>query len=294
MRVSGLAPPYPLFPLLAFTPLAAGAALLAALWALLLRRRAAAATALLVAAVLAVAVAPRILGHAQPDIEGPTIRVMSANLHYGGADLDQLSQVALDEGADVISLEELTPDAATALLSTPLAAAMPFRIFDPVAGGVGTGLMSAYPLRRLPVPDVPAERPVIVAALEREGAEAELWSIHLPPPIDDASTKSLVGDLEGIPPPDPLGAPRILAGDFNSTLDHPPFHDLLLRGYADAAESLGEGLSGTWPSGRSFPPLVTIDHLLGDGRVAFSDYSRHEIAGTDHRAVVASVTFAGS
>ncbi len=77
----------------------------------------------------------------------------------------------------------------------------------------------------------------------------------------------------------------ILAGDFNSTLDHPNLRGVLDRGYHDAADSLGQGLVPTWPTD-SFPPKVTIDHVLGDGRVAFSDLSVHDVSGTDHRAVL--------
>ena len=59
-------------------------------------------------------------------------------------------------------------------------------------------------------------------------------------------------------PPSPSGAPRsralpgsdcqgdvrILAGDFNATLDHPELRALLDRGYVDAADAAGAGLAG--------------------------------------------------
>jgi endonuclease/exonuclease/phosphatase (EEP) superfamily protein YafD len=294
LRISGVEPGYPLFALLAFTPLAIGASLLAALWALLLRRRTAAAAAALVALALAIVVAPRVLGHSQPDVAGPELRLMSSNLEFGRADLEQLGELARAEDVDVISFEELTPEAARRLAASPLAAAMPYRIFDPDKGGVGTGLMSSHPLHRLSSPDIPAKAPVIAADVDLEDGEAEVWSMHPFPPVNKDSTDRLIAYLDAIPPPDPAGPARLLAGDYNATLDHPAFRRVLGRGYTDAAEALGDGLAGTWPANRTLPPLVTIDHVLGDtDRVSFADYSRHEIAGTDHLTVLVTATVAG-
>ena len=45
----------------------------------------------------------------------------------------------------------------------------------------------------------------------------------------------------------------------------------------------------TWPSGL-FPPPVTIDHILVDQRVAVESYRVLDVAGSDHRAVLAELT----
>ena len=63
------------------------------------------------------------------------------------------------------------------------------------------------------------------------------------------------------------GPPRVLAGDFNATLDHAELRRLLDRGYRDAAEQAGVALRPTWPAGKSLPTLVTIDHVLADPRI---------------------------
>ena len=81
---------------------------------------------------------------------------------------------------------------------------------------------------------------------------------------------------------------RILAGDFNASLDHAVLRGLIGRGYADAADRAGAGLVPTWGYGGTRPPL-TIDHVLVDRRCAVTGYSVHDIAGTDHRAVLAEI-----
>jgi endonuclease/exonuclease/phosphatase family metal-dependent hydrolase len=86
---------------------------------------------------------------------------------------------------------------------------------------------------------------------------------------------------------------RILAGDFNATLDHPELRDVLERGYVDAADEAGAGLEPTWPSNSPFPPGVTIDHVLADERVAVRHHRTVRIPGSDHQAVRATLQLPG-
>jgi endonuclease/exonuclease/phosphatase (EEP) superfamily protein YafD len=84
---------------------------------------------------------------------------------------------------------------------------------------------------------------------------------------------------------------RVLAGDFNATLDHALLRRLLDTGYRDAAATVGAGLVGTWGpyDGDPIPPVV-IDHVLADRRVGVVAVSVHRVPGSDHRAVLASLT----
>ena len=83
------------------------------------------------------------------------------------------------------------------------------------------------------------------------------------------------------------GSLRLLAGDFNATLDHADLRDLLDRGYRDAAEQAGVGLRPTWPAGKDLlPALVTIDHVLADRRVRVISARSVAIPGSDHRGVL--------
>ncbi len=87
-----------------------------------------------------------------------------------------------------------------------------------------------------------------------------------------------------------LGAERgypfvqLLAGDFNSTLDHHELRKLVDRGYRDAAEAVGAGFSPTWQGHRA--PPVTIDHVLVPERVGVLGVEVHELPRSDHRAVL--------
>jgi len=82
------------------------------------------------------------------------------------------------------------------------------------------------------------------------------------------------------------GAPWLLVGDFNATLDQPEFRDLVDRGYRDAADATGEGLEPTWPGPERLPlGLIAIDHVLADRRLGVAEYGVDDLAGSDHRAV---------
>jgi endonuclease/exonuclease/phosphatase family metal-dependent hydrolase len=80
----------------------------------------------------------------------------------------------------------------------------------------------------------------------------------------------------------------VLAGDFNSTLDHAAFRAVLDRGYVDAAEQTGKGLIPTWSS-LPFGPPVTIDHVLADHRCAVRNFAVVHLPGSDHNAVFADI-----
>jgi endonuclease/exonuclease/phosphatase (EEP) superfamily protein YafD len=81
--------------------------------------------------------------------------------------------------------------------------------------------------------------------------------------------------------------PVVLAGDFNATLDH---RELRSLGCTDVAAALGRGLTGTWPTSLPAWLGVQIDHVLVGGGITPSSARVLDLPGSDHRAVLASVT----
>jgi endonuclease/exonuclease/phosphatase family metal-dependent hydrolase len=120
------------------------------------------------------------------------------------------------------------------------------------------------------------------------GDTVELVCVHpVTPNLGRGGAGQWRTELAVLPPPGEL--PRVLAGDFNATLDHAVFRDLLRLGYADAGLQAGKALTPTWgPPGRG-SAVLTLDHVLVDRRCAVLEYSVHVVPGSDHRAVFTEI-----
>lgn len=287
-RLFGLERGYPLAAMMAFTPYVALTALIPLGVAVVLRRWAAAVVAGAIVVALAAAVLPRAFGGpTEPDgSPGPTLRVLAANMKLGKADPDALVGLVRELDVDVLSVEELTGRMARRLDRLGLRELLPERELLTGRGSRGSGVYAAGGLGSTAVTRLDGGFPLIVAAFEAPGAPpTEVLGVHTAPPTADGRWRS---DLEHVPraTSTPL---RIPIGDFNATLDHDAFRELLDSGYDDAGATLGDGLTPTWPTDRRVPPLVTIDHVLADERIGIRDYSVHDVPGSDHRAVYAEL-----
>lgn len=82
------------------------------------------------------------------------------------------------------------------------------------------------------------------------------------------------------------GTPAIIAGDFNATLDHSALRTAT-AGCSDAAAQRGQGLVPTWPTWAPdwFGPQ--IDHVFATDPISAESFAVREVAGSDHRAVLA-------
>ncbi|MEU9515197.1 endonuclease/exonuclease/phosphatase family protein [Micromonospora sp. NPDC048169] len=282
----------PLVQAIAFTPYVAATAPVVALAALALRRRAPAAVAVLAALALIGAVAPRAIPGDRPAADGPTVRLLTANLRLGSADPAALVDLVRRRRVDVLTVQELTPPLAAELDRLGLATLLPHRSSNPEVGSTGSGVYARHPLRdgghrrnqgffftqayaTVAVPGAPPLR---------------VESAHPAAPYALDVVPDWWTDQRAQPPATPDGGLSVLAGDFNATLDHAALRDLITTGYTDAADAAGAGFGGTWGpyDGDPIPP-ITIDHVLVDRRVAVVAAGTFPVPGSDHRALLAEL-----
>jgi endonuclease/exonuclease/phosphatase (EEP) superfamily protein YafD len=221
----------------------------------------------------------------------PGGRWLTANLLFGAADPVALVDLVRTHRVDVLTLQEFTPEAEVSPDRAGLAGLLPHRQVNPEPGTTGSALYSRFSLSD--------------GGVRRNGggftqAYATVWPDGGPPvlvesahPLAPSAQHPLPdwrADLAAQPPATPDGPLRILAGDFNATLDHAPLRDLLDTGYVDAADAVGAGLVGTWGpyDGDPIPP-VTIDHVLVDRRIAVTRVAVRSLPGSDHRPVLAEL-----
>ena len=194
-----------------------------------------------------------------------------------------------DLGAEVLFLQELTGDAVTRLKQAGLEDLMPYSLTELRGGPRGSGIYSRYPLSEGPaVAPVYAAQPTALVELPG-GDQVELICVHPCTPAQErkGGAARWRGELSVLPPPgDRL---RIMAGDFNATLDHAAFRAILGLGYADAALQTGTALTPTWGMPPGERAVLTLDHVLADRRCAVLTSSVHVTPGSDHRAVYAEI-----
>ena len=288
VRTAGLDLRHPVVAALAFTPYAAATSWLPVLTALWLRRRSVALLAAVAAVALVATVLPRALGGTRvpAEADGPTLRVMSANVLFGSADMASVLRIAREEDVDVLALQELTVAAARRLDAAGGRAWFPARAVEARPGAAGSGLFSRLPLRDRADDDATGSAQPEVELRPPGAQPVRIKTVHPRPPISGPAEREWRAAIDRLPRP--RGALRVLAGDFNATLDHRVLRRLLDAGYVDAADATGSGLSPTWPRGSDRPP-ITIDHVLLDERIGVRSFSVRDLPGSDHRAVVAEL-----
>ncbi|MCZ4497816.1 MAG: hypothetical protein JWQ74_369 [Marmoricola sp.] len=222
--------------------------------------------------------------------KGPVVlTVVSLNLRLGQGDAVDAVRFLDEQKAQAVVLEEVTPLEYGKLLAAGISGRLPYRIGAPGPDANGTLIFSAYPLSDA------ARVPLHHGSYQvRVAAPTPFWlvGVHVAQPISSPSDwRADWGVLNEVVPA--LDGPVVLAGDFNTTLDHDTMRSLLGKGFADAARESNAGWQPTWPSGRGdylLPNrvgLLAIDHVLVRGSYGVVATLTRGIAGTDHRALVA-------
>ena len=270
---------------LALTPyIAAGGAILGCA-CLMLRRWRIAGVALVLTIVLAATLLPRLLPNDQPPAGGATVRIMALNLHVGQADAAKVVEQVREHNVDILCLLELTPTAVFDLHEAGLFDVLKHPSLRPAEGGGGVGIVSRYSLTTRPSPAAAG----YTATVDTPGhSSIDVMAVHTLMPLNVPAERWRANLAELPPAAGEKARPRVLAGDFNATLDHAGLREVLDTGYVDAAAQRGEGLTPTW-SGGVLPPPVAIDHILVGTLTAVSDFEVLDISGSDHKAVYAEI-----
>lgn len=290
IRLFGLESGYPLDAMMAFTPYVAIAALLVAGVAVALRNWGAAILTAAAVVCLGAAILPRTIGSEAADAAGhETLTVLAANIHHGTAEPDALVALVDRYEPDLLSVEELTPSFAAKLRRAGIAGRLPESMLLTHRNASGAGLYSRLPLTPLPHQTRFFFRMPRAMIVMPDGRRLRVVGAHPFPPLS-GKVGVWRGALESLPSAG-TGAPWVLAGDFNATLDNTELRDLLDRGYRDAGDVTGKGLEPTWPTmgHRFMPPAITIDHVLADRRLGIADYGVVDLPGSDHRTIHAQL-----
>ncbi|MFI5958363.1 endonuclease/exonuclease/phosphatase family protein [Cryptosporangium sp. NPDC051539] len=279
----------PFAQLVTFTPYVAAFSLVPAVLAAVTRRWRALVAAVVVVVAFGFFVVPRVLPSGSPS--GDRLRVVAFNTKLGAGSVSSFAALVRAAKPDVVMVQELTPEWAAEFSALGL---FPYSALRALPGASGTGIWARYPLTDSRTVDPKSGFDQTFALLRRPGKPVlEVISAHPRPPIfkpeEFGSVARWTGDLSRLPRASRSGPVRIMAGDFNASLDHSPFRKLVGSGYVDAAAEVGKGLVPTWPMNGNKAPPVTLDHVLVDSRGDAFSFDAHTIPGSDHRAVSAGL-----
>ncbi|NLA35269.1 MAG: endonuclease/exonuclease/phosphatase family protein [Actinobacteria bacterium] len=225
--------------------------------------------------------------------DAPTFTMFSANVLYQNPDFDAVAAAVLEHDAEVVVINEMTDPAYDAMLAAG--------VFDRYDTEVywRNDTFGEMLLARVPVKDTGIDNiggmGVPWAVLNLDGTEAKVYAIHVHAPKKQADRHLWRRNLDAVGRTvEARGdTPSIFAGDFNSTLWHGPFRDLLARGLTDGHDQRGRGLSRTWRSPvvplRWLGPIMGLDHVLVTDGAFVTEIANVRTPGSDHRGLLTTV-----
>ncbi|MFE4580736.1 endonuclease/exonuclease/phosphatase family protein [Streptomyces chartreusis] len=225
---------------------------------------------------------------AQP--AGPPVasfRVLTSNVEFGQA-ADALAAAVRREKPDIVFVQECDAGCDDTLRKE-LGGDYPHRAARVLAGSKGSLVLSRFPLDA--ADDVPGTMAMPGAVADVRGNAVRLQLAHPMPPLPGRTDvwRRELGELRDFAAEDHR-TPLVLAGDFNASQDHAAFRRILDTGMQDAARLDGHDRTPSWPA-RTTPTFgVQIDHVLLSDDFSASAVRFLDLAGTDHRALVADLT----
>ncbi|MDO3400315.1 endonuclease/exonuclease/phosphatase family protein [Mycolicibacterium neoaurum] len=228
------------------------------------------------------------LWRGEPAPTDPALTVLTANIQVGAGDAEALAKLVRDNHIDVLAVHEVTDEAAQRISATTITIDLPHALVRPAALANGTALYSRHPLKNTGVvPGFVMTALTAVATVPGRG-DVQLFALHPMPPLDVGTWDSELGRIRAVLQGVPEGRPVVALGDYNATYDHVRFRNLLTGGYRDAGQLAGAGWLPTYPTDKTYPPVVGIDHILLRGLGAAA-VTAHDVPGADHLALLARV-----
>ena len=248
--------------------------------------------------LLAAMVVPRAISGDTPgssSADGPSVRVMAANIAVGEGDERQVVEWVKEHDIEILTVQEMTDLSADRFIELGIDDHLPHQVVETGWAAEGSAIYSRYPLERRGElePDGIFHQPM-AAVTHPDGHEVNVMSVHTAAPRFADRIPEWESDFAQFPSPSEDDF-WLLAGDFNATLDHRNMRELLDTGFADAASVTGDGWAATWYTEGRFaggllsPPPITLDRVVVDERGAITEFAVLEDFDSDHRPVIAEV-----
>jgi endonuclease/exonuclease/phosphatase (EEP) superfamily protein YafD len=242
-----------------------------------------------------VMVLPYYIPQAKADPKQPQypVKLLFANVESTNKNFSDFIGFVIEENPDVLIIQEATElwiDRLKALKER-----FPYDKTLPRSGGLGIALYSRLPVERFDVIALGSERvPGLLARLQRGGGVLSVVTVHPRPPLRrnyfrhrNEQLRDAASIVQALP------TPKILVGDFNTSL-WSPYYTRLLRQTGLYNARKGFGLLPTWPA---FMPLqllmIPIDHCLVSPEIGVIKMRTGRNIGSDHLPIVVDMVIQG-
>ncbi len=217
---------------------------------------------------------------------------------------DAIAQLAVEAGADIVVLPETSRAAGEAVASRMGEAGLPMAAhtasYDEISKARSTTLLISAALGEYSVDELAETTTVLPSVVARpaDGSGPTIIAVHVVAPIQ-GEMENWREDLQWISNAC-TGGDVIMAGDFNSTLDH--FAGLGTTAGAavgecvDAAVTTDNAAVGTWPANLHALLGAPIDHVMSTPNwlaTGMRVVEAQDDSGSDHRPVIAQLTPTG-
>ena len=217
---------------------------------------------------------------------------------------DTIARLAIEAGADIVVLPETSRATGEAVASimgeSGLAMTAYTSSYDEVSKARSTTLLISVDLGEYTVDEEAVTTTVLpsVVATAADGVGPTIVAVHpvAPIPGEMAHWRDDLRWLQNAC----VGGNVIMAGDFNSTLDHyaglATAPDAAIGACIDAAVTTDNAAVGTWPS--TIPALLgaPIDHVMSTANwraTGMRVIETQDASGSDHRPIVVQITPVG-
>lgn len=218
------------------------------------------------------------------------LRLLSANLKAGNTAIGSVGLKLRNSGADVVCLQEVTPEHLARLKKTGLADVYPHSVTDALPGFHGSAIFSKLPLTAARAFDVNGS-PMATATITSGGRTIRIVDVHAVAPLSGTNLTRWRGQLADLARMQPAeNSATVLIGDFNATLDDRSLANLTDSGWRDAFAEAGEGFGFTYPNGWTpVLPMLRLDHAMVSEPVTVLRAETADNPGSDHRMLAVDI-----
>ncbi len=215
------------------------------------------------------------------------ITVLTYNTLGGSIDADALADAIQHNGVDVVVLTETSTARGAQMADNLRARGADFQQFDTGTDEYATEFESTVMLVATTMGEYAQVSsadglPASVTATPASGQGPRIVAVHPFAPTLEGLERWRT-DIEAIYGLCSGTGPFIIAGDFNSTIDH---QMILGADCRDGAIEGGSGGLGTWPSRLPNVLGTPIDRVLHDGSFEGVDAMQIELGNSDHRGII--------